>query len=174
MVDVGQTAPDFIAPALFEGEGRVVKLFRAVEAHDAVVLSFAPADFVPQPTAELQAIRDAEWHTHESVAVLGITGDSLFSHRAYVERYEIPFPLVSDFHAGIADSYGLVLEEWEGHNHIPARATLVIDGEWRVRAFATADPLAAVSPAPVEEISEALAGMVSGIDPPQVEYPSSE
>jgi peroxiredoxin len=171
MVSVGQTAPDFAGSAVHEGEGRMLELFALVREHDAVALVFEPADFVPTCTAEFAAIRDAGWHAHPSLAVVGLTGDSLFSHAAYADQYDLPFPLVSDFHGGIADSYDLVLDEWEGHSRIPARATVVVDGDWEVRAVESVSPLSAGSPAPVERVTDALHEAGVDVERPDVSPP---
>jgi len=170
MVTTGQKAPDFAAPAVAEGEGRMVELFAEIQAHEAVVLLFFPADFVPACTAELVALGEAGWHTHPEIAVVGLTGDSLFSHAAYAEQYELPFPIISDFHAGIADQYDLLLGDWEGHQHIPARATVVIDGDWEVRAVEQADPLAEASPAPVEHVTRELDELGFDLTRPETAY----
>jgi len=148
MVAPGQKAPDFIAPALIDGQGTALELFVQIREHEAVVLLFAPADFVPACTAEFVAVREAGWHDTPDLAVIGLTGDSLFSHADYADQYDLPFPLVSDFHAGVADQYDLVLDEWEGHRTIPGRAAVVIDGDWEVRALERADPLDQSDPAP--------------------------
>ncbi len=110
MIDVGRTAPDFIAPAVSEGTGVELELYRVVDGHRATVVAFAPATFVPAPTAELTAIRDAGWHDESDLAVVAITGDSLFAAFAYAERFGLPFPVVSDFHGDVADSYGLLAD----------------------------------------------------------------
>lgn len=170
MVTVGQKAPDFIAPALVDDSGRMVELVAEIDASDGVVLLFAPADFVPACTAEWCAVRDAGWHETDGLAVFGLTADSLFSHAAYAEQYDIPFPLVSDFHAGIADQYGLVAEEWEGHRQIPERATVVVDGNWEVRALETADPLADETPPPTVRARSSLTEIGFDVAEPTVEY----
>lgn len=133
MVTVGEKAPDFRAPLVSDGEAQMFELFDAIESHSAVVLLFEPADFVPVSTARLRAIQDAGWTEHESLAVVSLTGDSLFSHAAYAEQYNLDIPLVSDFHGSIADSYGVCVDEWEGHMHIPGRAAFVIDADWTVQ-----------------------------------------
>lgn len=172
MVIVGQKAPDFFAPALVGGSGRVIELFAEVDANDAVVLLFAPADFVPACTAEWCGIRDAGWQEEANLAVFGLSGDSLFSHAAYAEQHDIPFPLVSDFHTGIAEQYDLVAEEWEGHRHIAERAAIVIDGDWEIRALETADPLEHVTPAPAARVITVLTDLGFDVSKPVVEYDS--
>jgi len=166
MVSVGQPAPDFLAPALVDGEGVGLELFAQIREHEAVVLLFAPADFVPACTAEFVAVERAGWHDHPDLAVLGLTGDSLFSHRAYAERQGLSFPLVSDFHAGVAEQYDLVLSEWEGHTQVPARATVVVDGDWEVRALERAAPLDQSTPAPVERATGGLTDLGLDVETP--------
>ena len=179
MIDEGATAPDFIAPAVAApsddeataGAATELELFRLVEAHDAVAVLFAPATFVPTCTAALAAVRDAGWGERDDLAVVALTGDSLYAAFAYADRFDLPFPVVSDFHGSVAESYDLLAESWEGHSDVPRRAAVVIDGDWTVRfAGATADALDRADPAPVERATEALREV--GIDAarPRVGY----
>ena len=171
MIDTGATAPDFIAPAVVDGAGAELELFRLVESHDAVALLFAPATFVPTCTAALAAVRDAGWGARDDLAVAALTGDSLYAAFAYADRFALPFPVVADFHGGVAESYDLLAGSWEGHSDIPRRATVVIDGDWTVRfAEATADALDRTDLAPVQRATEALREI--GIDAarPRVDY----
>lgn len=171
MIDVGVKAPDFIAPAVSDGTGVELELYRLVENHRAVVLSFAPATFVPTCTAEFVALRDAGWYEERDLAVVALTGDSLFSGFAYADRFDLPFPVVSDFHGGVAESYDLLAESWEGHSEIPRRATVVVDDDWTVRfAQATADALDRADPAPAEAATETLHELGIDVAEPRVDY----
>lgn len=170
MVETGQKAPDFAATALVDGEGVVFELFQVVRAHEAVVLYFYPADFVPESTTELAAMGNAGWHEHESLAVVGLSGDSLFSHAAYARKHDIPFGLVSDFHGQVADSFDLVAEEWEGHSHIPRRAAVVVGGDWNVRAVEQAAPLARADPAPVQIVTDTVRSAGIDVETPDISY----
>lgn len=169
MVAVGQQAPDFRASAFVGDGGELLELGSEIKQHETVVLLFAPADFVGPCTAEWLAVREA-WGDTRGLSLIGITGDSLFSHAAYADEYEVPVPLVSDFHAGIADQYNLLLDAWGGHQHIPARATVVIDGDWEVRAVEQADPLAQASPSPSERVTRELDELGFDLSQPEVEY----
>jgi peroxiredoxin len=171
VIDVGVKAPDFVAPAVTGGRAVELELFRLVDGHDAVALCFAPANFVPTCTAEFAAVRDAGWHDRDDLAVVALTGDSLYSGFAYADRFELPFPLVADFHGGIADSYDLVAESWEGHSQIPRRATVVIGGDWTVGfAEATTDALDRPAPSPVQNATAALRDLGVDADRPRVNY----
>lgn len=170
MLEVGQKAPDFIAPAVRNGAGEILEFFSVFDDHDAVVLVFQPADYVPTGTAELCALRDAGWADVPGLAVVGVTGDSLFSHAAYADRFDLAFPLVSDFHGSVADSYDLRLESWEGHSHIPGRGTVVIDGDWTVTAIETDEPLAESDPAPIVRATDAMSDLGFDVSRPTVDY----
>jgi peroxiredoxin len=170
MVQTGQKAPDFIKPAVVGGDVQMLELFSELREHSAAVLVFEPADFVPTGTAELRAVRAAGWHDHPDLLVVGVTGDSLYSHFAYANQYDLPFPLVSDFHGGVADSYDLLLADWEGHRDIPGRATVVVDGDWEIRALEQADPLDSRSPPPVERATDALVELGFDVPRPDVQY----
>lgn len=170
MVTTGQKAPDFIRPAVVGGDVRMLELFAELPEHSAVVLAFQPADFVPTGTAELRAVRDAGWHDHPDLLVVGVTGDSLYSHFAYAAQYDLRFPLVSDFHGGVADSYDLRLEEWEGHSNIPGRATVVVGGDWTVQTVESADPLDSSSPPPVERATGSLRALGLDVTRPEVAF----
>lgn len=171
MIDVGDTAPDFAAPAVTGETADELALFRLVEAHDAVALLFSPATFVPTCTAEFAAVRDAGWGDRDDLAVAALTGDSLYAAFAYADRFDLPFPVVSDFHGGVAESYDLLADSWEGHSDIPRRAAVVVDGDWTVRfAAATDDALDRVDPAPVERATEALREVGVDAARPRVDY----
>lgn len=171
MLAPGQIAPDFILSGVHDGVGDTYDLVGFVENHRATVLLFYPADFVPTCTADLVAVQRAGWPDRDDLAVVGISGDSIYAHAAYAEAYELAFPLLSDFHGGAAESYGLLADSWEGHDAIPMRAAVVVDDEWTVRAVETADPLAEVSPAPVEAVSDDLeAALDRSVPRARVEY----
>jgi peroxiredoxin len=170
MVTTGQKAPDFIRPAVVGEDVQMLELFAELRERSAVALVFQPADFVPTGTAELRAIRAADWYDTPGLLVVGVTGDSLYSHFAYASQYDLQFPLVSDFHGGVADSYDLLVADWEGHSDIPGRATVVVDGDWEVRAVERAEPLDSRSPAPVERATGTLRELGLDVARPDVQY----
>ncbi len=169
MIEPGQTAPDFALPGVAGGEGQWLELVEQVRSHAAVVLAFVPGDFVPACTAEIVALEEA-WTDHPELAVVCLSGDGLYSHRAYASRYGLKSPILADIHGDVADSYGLRAEEWEGHHEIPRRATVVIDGDWTVQAVETAEPLAHVIPGPAARAADALRRCGVDVPRPTVEY----
>jgi thioredoxin-dependent peroxiredoxin len=72
-----------------------------------VVLYFYPRDHTPGCTREACAFRDrkAELQKHGAV-VLGISSDSLESHRRFRDKFELNFPLLVDEDHKVAQRYG--------------------------------------------------------------------
>ena len=103
MLKQGDKAPDF---ELNDGEGKTIKLssFKGKE----VVLYFYPKDNTPGCTAEACSFRDsfAEYKKKE-VVVLGISVDSVESHKKFAEKYYLPFQLLSDEDAKVCKAYGV-------------------------------------------------------------------
>lgn len=172
MIDVGRKAPDFSRPGVAE-EIRVYDLRREIDRGRVVLLAFYPADFLAAPTAELRAIEAAGWHAVDGLAVWGLSGDSVFAHAAYADRHGISFPLLSDFHAGVAGAYDVRYDDWEVHGPAPRRAYVLVDADWEVRhAWSTDDTDATSKPSPLASVAESLDALIDErIDPGiQVDY----
>ena len=96
MLKIGQPAPDF---TLLDDTGASVSLssFRGKK----VVVYFYPKDDTPGCTKEACAFRDgiAELKTRGAV-VLGVSTDSVESHRKFKVKYRLNFPLLSDDRGG--------------------------------------------------------------------------
>ena len=61
--------------------------------------------------------------------LLGISGDSPFSHAEFHKRHQLPFPLLSDVHRKVIRDYGLLDEE----RNVAYRSTVIIDRDGRLR-----------------------------------------
>jgi thioredoxin-dependent peroxiredoxin len=73
-----------------------------------VVLYFYPKDDTPGCTAQACNLRD----NHDSlikagIQVIGVSADSLKSHLKFSDKYELPFPLISDEDKKIIQDYGV-------------------------------------------------------------------
>jgi len=77
-----------------------------------VLLYFYPKDMTPGCTTEAQCFRDRnnEFKTH-NVQVLGISADSIESHKKFVEKYGLNFPLLSDETKTVLEKYGVWREK---------------------------------------------------------------
>jgi peroxiredoxin 2/4 len=61
--------------------------------------------------------------------MLGISGDSPFSHAEFHKRHQLPFPLLSDVHRKMIRDYSLLDEE----RNVAYRSTVIIDRDGRLR-----------------------------------------
>ncbi len=73
---------------------------------------FYPKDDTPGCTKEACALRDswAEFKKYNAV-VLGISGDSVSSHKKFEEKYSLPFPLLADEDREVLEDFGVLGEK---------------------------------------------------------------
>jgi peroxiredoxin Q/BCP len=72
-----------------------------------VLIYFYPKDNTPGCTKQACTLRDAEPAFEKLKAVvLGISGDSVHSHKKFVEKFALPFPLLSDPDKKVIQAYG--------------------------------------------------------------------
>ncbi|MEK7297818.1 MAG: peroxiredoxin [Planctomycetota bacterium] len=101
-VKVGDVAPDFQVKD-DSGKSRTLAEFRGKR----VVLYFYPKDSTPGCTKEACSFRDGYHKLQEAgIVVLGVSFDSVESHRKFKEKQKLPFILLSDEKKAIADAYG--------------------------------------------------------------------
>lgn len=125
---VGAVAPDFTLRDQF-GQDVTLSDFRGSKN---VVLVFYPFAFSGICTGEMCEIRDnLGFFESDSVQVLAISCDPMFSLRAWADREGYFFPLLSDFwpHGDVARSYGVFAED----SGKAIRGTFLIDREGLVR-----------------------------------------
>jgi peroxiredoxin Q/BCP len=113
----GDMAPDFSLP---DETGKIWTL--ADMAGRNFVLYFYPKDQTPGCTAQACSIRDnfADL-TNAGIQVLGVSYDSSESHQKFKEKYQLPFPLLSDSTKEVSKRYGV--SGW----FVPSRVTFLID-----------------------------------------------
>jgi len=100
---VGQPAPDFTAAA---SDGSQVHL-KSIEGKSPIVLYFYPKDDTPGCTKEACSLRDNfAAFRHLNATVFGISYDTVESHQKFIEKYHLPFLLLSDHDHAIAKLYG--------------------------------------------------------------------
>ena len=135
-LQVGDPAPPFEALAIGGpyGAGETVRLADFTGRH--VVLYFYPKDDTPGCTAQACGLRD-RWPDYQNVdaAVFGVSIDSLASHRAFIDRYGLPFPLLSDEDGRSVRAYGVWVErERDGRKFMGTeRSTFVIGPDGRIK-----------------------------------------
>ena len=99
---VGMPAPGFTLP---DATGTPHRL----EDHAGhwLVLYFYPKDDTPGCTTEACSFRDELEIVHRlNAQVVGVSVDDPSSHQQFIEKYGLPFPLLSDTDGQVADQYG--------------------------------------------------------------------
>ena len=122
---VGSEAPDFTLRDASNEEW-------SLSAHrgKVVVLFFYPGDETPICTRQMCSLRD-RWQDYRATGaeVVGISTDSVASHKAFAEHHDLPLRLLSDADRRVADLYG-------ANSLVPgkvARSVFVIDANGMIR-----------------------------------------
>lgn len=124
MVKEGETAPDF---SLKDQNGNIVRL-SDFKGKKAVILYFYPKDDTPGCTKQAICFRDAiEDFIQLDAEVIGVSSDS--DHSKFVEKYKLPFKLLSDEGSKVRKLY----EVPSTLGVLPGRVTYVIDKQGIVR-----------------------------------------
>jgi peroxiredoxin Q/BCP len=124
-VTEGSTAPDF---TLQNGDGADVTLSQL--RGQWVVVYFYPKDDTPGCTAESCAFRDSHQDfTDAGAVVIGISSDSVDSHKAFAAKHNLPFTLLSDAGGKVRKQWGVA----RTMGVLPGRVTFVIDPDGVVR-----------------------------------------
>jgi len=102
-VKVGDPAPDFTADST---TGKPVHLKDEI-GKAPIVLYFYPKDDTPGCTKEACGLRDNFAAFRKlNATVYGVSYDSLESHQKFIEKYKLPFVLISDSNKTVAKAYG--------------------------------------------------------------------
>lgn len=124
-VKVGDIAPDFEGPT---SDGTRLRL-KDFAGKKNVVLYFYPKDDTPGCTKEGCSFRDNVQSIRALGAeVVGVSLDSVESHKKFAEKYGLPFPLISDEDKQVANGYGVLRENGTATN----RVTFIIDKNGKV------------------------------------------
>jgi thioredoxin-dependent peroxiredoxin len=125
-VVAGSLAPNFTLPSQ---SGKVVSL-RNFRGKKPVILYFYPKDDTPGCTKEACAFRERHEDFRELHAeVIGISSNSVESHRSFAAEHELPFTLLSDEGGKVRKLYGAS----STFGLIPGRVTYILDEEGVVR-----------------------------------------
>lgn len=100
----GDEAPLFV---LSSAEGGEVDL-KSFRDKKNVILYFYPKDNTPGCAKEACGFRDAFSEIKKANGVvLGVSLDSIDSHRRFIQKYTLPFTLLSDPDAAVSKAYGV-------------------------------------------------------------------
>lgn len=153
-VEVGQVAHDF---TLYDTERKQRKLSEFKGKN--VVLAFFPGAFTGVCTKEACTFRDnASKLGSMSAQVVGISVDSPWAQKGFVDVNKLNFPFLSDFNREVANKYGVALKDFGGVQGytVANRAVFVIDKNGTVRYKWVGEPGKEPN---YEEVNQALAGL---------------
>ena len=134
---VGAIAPDF---TLKDGQGAEWRL--SDSRGKVTVLLFYPGDETPVCTRQMCSVRD-RWADYSEMGaeVVGISTDTVESHRQFAEHHGLPLRL-------LADTGGRVSKAYDATSWLPnrsARAVFVIDARGIIR-YRKVQPLSLFRP----------------------------
>ncbi len=139
MLKAGTEAPDFL---LHDKDGKEIRLsdFKGKK----VVVYFYPKDNTPGCTRQACAFRDAyEDFRKKDVIVIGISKDSEKSHQKFIEKFGLPFLLLSDPELQAIQAFG-VWQEKKMYGKVSmgvVRSTFIINEDGKVeKVFEKAKP----------------------------------
>lgn len=148
-IQVGTTAPDF---TLKDQDQKEVKL-GDFKGKKNVVLAFYPLDWSPVCTKENKCLTDDfPKFSSSDTEILGVSIDSVYSHKAWADSLGLKHRLLSDMGGTVAKKYGMYLDD----KFITKRATVVIDKQGVVRFVKVQEILAQRDD---QEILNALKGL---------------
>jgi len=130
---VGAKAPAFSAP---DQSGQTVSLsdFKG----KTVVLYFYPKDDTPGCTTESCSFRDLHpAFKKKGAVIIGVSPDPGKAHVKFIDKFNLPFTLLSDTDHKIAETYNVWVEKsMYGRKYMGMeRSTFVIDGQGKLTAI---------------------------------------
>lgn len=135
----GIQAPDF---SLYDQDGKQHSLsdYRGKK----VLIYFYPKDDTPGCTTEACSFRDSyEALKLSGLVVLGISKDSVSSHKKFADKFKLPFPLLADEDTSVCQLYGVWgLKKFMGREYmgIERQSFLIDEGGKIVKVYEKVKP----------------------------------
>lgn len=130
----GDLAPDFTLPSTV-GDKVTLSDYRGKKS---VILLFYPLDFSPVCSGETKACGEMLPSAGgDGVEVLGISVDSLWTHKAFAAQQGLSYPLLADFQprGAVAEKYGVFLPE----KGFTARTAFIVGKDGRIKEIVASD-----------------------------------
>lgn len=121
---VGDPAPE-ISLTLHDGKTVALSSLKG----KPVLVYFYPKDDTPGCTVEAQGLRDG-WADIQAAGlqVFGVSTQDAGSHQAFINKYELPFPLVVDADGGVAKAFGVPVR-----GGMAARQSFLIGADGKIK-----------------------------------------
>lgn len=140
MLEVGELVPDFTLVDQDE-KSHTLSQYRGKK----VVLYFYPKDMTPGCTVQAEGMRDSMNDLEaKGIVVLGVSVDDVKSHKKFVEKHNLNFPLLADTEKTVVEAYGVWKEKSIfGKKYMGIqRDTFLIDEEGKlIQHFEKVNPL---------------------------------
>lgn len=120
-IQIGDTVPTF---SLLDQNGKMIKIDSTLGK--SMIIYFYPKDDTPGCTKEACKFRDEyENFTDLGAMVIGISADSVESHKNFEEKYNLPFTLLADTENNVRKLFGVPNNLFV----IPGRVTYVVNNQ---------------------------------------------
>jgi peroxiredoxin Q/BCP len=130
MIKIGTKAPSFSLP---DQDGKMHAL--ADYLGKKVLLYFYPKDDTPGCTTEACTFRDGYKEFQDmGLVILGVSADAVKSHKKFAEKFDLPFPLLSDEHKEVCEAYDVwKLKKFMGREYMGIeRTSFLIDEQGKI------------------------------------------
>ena len=137
MPEIGDKAPAFTLVGIDANGDELKQTLNALKG-GRVVLYFYPRDNTPGCTTEACDLRDNMNRLNkDGVTVIGVSPDSVASHKKFREKQGLNFTLLSDPEKSVAESYGAYGEKvMYGKKSMGIiRSTFIIDEKGKISAL---------------------------------------
>jgi peroxiredoxin Q/BCP len=133
LLAVGAAAPDVVG---VDAKGTAFKL--SGQKGKFAIVYFYPKDDTPGCTKEACAFRDAfDKFVGAGVTIFGVSRDAEPSHKAFMQKYTLPFPLVADTAGVVQKAYHVPSTIWGGSK----RVSFLVGPDGKIaRVFPDVDP----------------------------------
>lgn len=102
MIQVGQKAPEFLL-----GDQNEIVHTLSQQKGKWVILYFYPKDDTPGCIREACGFRDvSETFKRFNAVIFGVSKDTVASHKKFADKYQLPFPILSDPEGSTIRAYG--------------------------------------------------------------------
>jgi peroxiredoxin Q/BCP len=122
---IGKKAPKFKG---LDQNGKTIQL--SDFEGQTLVVYFYPKDNTPGCTTQACDIRDNyKALSKKKIAIIGVSCDDEKSHNKFIDKFELPFPLISDTEQKMVSQFGVWVEKsMYGRSYMGiARTTFIID-----------------------------------------------
>lgn len=106
-LSIGDKIPDILGP---DQDGRIIQSndFKGKK----LAIYFYPKDNTPGCTAQACSLRDEYSEIlDKGYAVIGVSTDSMESHKKFIDKHNLPFPLIADVDKSLTETFGVWKEK---------------------------------------------------------------